>query len=60
MVLRVVDDGSGHGRDVDETAWDARGDHVFAVFAAYEEGAVEVDVDQIAEHFVGVGFGGDV
>lgn len=60
LFLRVVDDRAGHGRDEDDGAAFAGGDHGAAARLSDDEGAGHVDVDQPAELLRVVIFGFDV
>lgn len=60
LLLRVVDDGTGHGGDVDDGAALLGLDHLLADGLGDEEGAGDVDVNEAAELLVVVDLGLDV
>jgi hypothetical protein len=50
LLLRVVDDGAGHGRDQDDGSRLACSHHSLTNGLRHQEGSGQVDVDQAAEH----------
>ena len=60
LLLRIVDDGSGHRSDVDDRAASLGLDHGLADGLGHDESAGDVDVDQATEHVVVVHLSLDV
>jgi hypothetical protein len=60
LLLRVVDDGTGHGGDVDHGATTLEFDHLLTDSLSDEEGSGDVDVKQTTELLRVVGLGLDV
>ena len=60
LLLRVQDTEAGDGREEHDGAAGAGGDHVVGAGLGDEEGACEVDVEEVAELARVVGFGSDV
>ena len=60
LFLRVVDDGAGHAGDEDDGAAGALGDHLAAAGLGDEEGAGEVDREEVVPFGVVVFLGFDV
>ena len=60
LLLRVQDAEAGDGREEDDGAARASGDHVTAAGLGHDEGARQVDVEEVAELGRVVGFGFDV
>lgn len=60
LLLRVQDAGAGDGGEEDDGAAGLRTDHVASAGLGDEEGAGEVDVEEVTEQGGVVGFGFDV
>ena len=60
LLLRIIDNGSGHGGNQDDGAWLAGSNCSTTNSLRHHEGASQVDIDQTAPHLEIISLGGDV